>query len=112
LFNSNATYDWGAHPASGESLIGTFTDKVLASLIDVIGTDPKRICNTLQEGLSYGNTSEQIAWPALYRSLNFISLYRPAPSDEELNWRTWAVGIDYVNGEPFIAVLVQYYWIP
>ena len=112
LFNSDATYDWGLHPTSSESLIGKFTDRVLPSLLDVVGTDPKRVCNTLQQGLSYGNTSEQIAWPALYQNLNFVALYRPAPSGEDLNWRTWAVGIDFVNGQPYVAVLVQYYWIP
>jgi hypothetical protein len=112
LFNSDAEYDWGANPSSGESIIGTFTERVLPSLLDVVGTDPKRVCNTLQQGLSYGSTSEQVGWPSLYQSLNFVALYRPPSSSEELNWRTWAVGVDYVNGQPYIAVLVQYYWLP
>lgn len=112
LFNSDASYDWGAHPTSGDSLIGTFVERVLPSLLDVVGTDPKRICNTLQQGLSFGTTSEIIGWPELYQSLNFVALYRPAPATDDLNWRTWAVGVDYVNGQPYVAVLVQYYWIP
>jgi len=112
LFDSDAVYDWGAHPVSGESLIGTFAEKVLPSLLDVVGTDPKRICNTLQQGLSYGNTSETISWPEFYGSLNYMALFRPAPLGDELNWRTWAIGIDYVNGKPYVSVLIQYYWTP
>jgi hypothetical protein len=42
--------------------------------------------------------------------MNYEALYRAAPAGDEMNWRTWVVGFDYVGGVPYIASVVQYAW--
>ena len=112
LFTSTTDYEWGDDPASGEAVVGPFKDIILPNLLDVLSGSATRYCNTLQQGLAIGPTAATVTWPFDYAALNYVALARPAPADQELNWRTWAAGIDYVNGVPYLAVLVQYYYTP
>ncbi len=112
LFASSAAYAWGADSASGQPVSGSFMEKFYPALINVIGVSSQRVCNSLENGVASGASSAPAVWPFDYRALNFIALYRAAPADQEHDWRTWAVGVDYVNGTPFINVLLQYYWTP
>jgi hypothetical protein len=112
LFTSTTEYEWGEDPASGMDVVGPFKDIILPNLLDVLSGSATRYCNTLQQGLAIGPTAATVAWPFDYAALNYVALSRPAPADQELNWRTWAAGIDYVSGIPYLAVLVQYYYTP
>jgi hypothetical protein len=112
LFLSTTDYEWGEDPASGMDIVGPFKDIILPNLLDVLNGSATRYCNTLEKGLAIGNTAAQLAWPYDYSALNYVALARPAPADQELNWRTCAAGIDYVGGTPYLAVLVQYYYTP
>jgi hypothetical protein len=48
-------------------------------------------------------------WPSEYSNMNYISFHRAAPEPgSQLNWRTWALGIEYLDGQPYLALLVQY----
>ena len=29
-----------------------------------------------------------------------------------LDWHTWAIGIEYVDGKPYIYALMQFFWEP
>jgi hypothetical protein len=55
-----------------------------------------------------GSSSEASEWPRQYTNLNLLSFHRAAPSALSLNWRTWAFGFEYVDGAPYVAVMVQY----
>jgi len=112
LFRSSFEYVWGADSASGQSVIGSFKTVLLPELVDVLGGSSTRYCNSLQTGQGIGATSAQIAWPYDYTAVNFVALHRPAPETEEMNWRTWAVGVDYVENTPYISLLLEYYWTP
>lgn len=112
LFTSTTDYEWGEDPASGAQVTGSFKDTILPNLLDVLSGSATRYCNTLEKGLATGNIAADLAWPFDYSALNYVAMARPAPADQELNWRTWAAGIDYVSGVPYLAVLVQYYYTP
>jgi hypothetical protein len=104
LFQEPAELDWGINRDSGLSISGSFGAVILPQLMDVFSAAPGFGCNRL----ATGSTAEEVAWPSEYTNLNFISFHRAAPSPSSLNWRTWALGIEYVDGSPYLAVLVQY----
>ena len=104
LFQDAAEQDWGINRDSGLSITGTFRDVILPQLMDVFSAAASFSCNRI----ATGNTGEEVSWPAEYTNLNFISFHRAPPSPSSLNWRTWALGIEYVDGYPYLAVLVQY----
>lgn len=110
IFFSTTDFDWGTADGSGEPLVGPFKDMILPRLQDVVGTDYTRHCNVLESGTSAGGTAGTLTWPAEYANLNYEALFRAAPAGDEMNWRTWVIGIDYVGGVPYIASLVQYAW--
>lgn len=110
LFTSTVDYDWGVSDGSGDPLIGSFQSLVLPKIEDVLLQSHTRHCNTLDRDIATGPTAGFVYWPYDYDSLDFIALYRPAPADQELDWRTWAVGIEYVDDKPYIAVLIQFHW--
>ncbi len=112
LFISTNDYEWGIGGGSGLPIVGPFSEQVLPGLDDVFSQGHSRHCNLLDQGVAVGASSAELRWPADYANLNYVALYRLAPPDEEMNWRTWAVGIDYVAGQPYLAVLVQYSWSP
>ncbi len=110
LYISTVDYDWGLQEGSGSPLVGPFKDLVFPKLQDVMSFPHTRQCNVLEKGVSAGNTSGQVYWPPEYANLNYVALYRAAPASQEMNWRTWVVGVEYVAGVPYIAVLMQFYW--
>lgn len=106
LFVSNQDFDWGESDVAGVPLRGTFREVVLPLLYDVFEGEPEVTCNSLRTGAS----ERIVRWPAEYTNLNFYAFYRPDPlPGSRYNWRTWAVGVEYVEGEPYIAVLVLYH---
>jgi len=110
LFISTTDYEWGVADGSGLAITGPFKDKALPVLGDITTREHTRHCNVLESGISAGGTAGLLTWPVEYQNLNFVALYRAAPSDQELDWRTWVIGFEYVNGEPYMVVLVQYHW--
>lgn len=110
LFFSTTDFEWGTADGSGEPLVGPFKDVILPKLQDVVGAEYTRHCNILESDTSAGGTAGMLTWPTEYGNLNYVALFRAAPAGDEMNWRTWAVGIDYVGGVPYIASIVQYAW--
>ena len=108
IFFSTTDFDWGTADGSGLPVVGPFKDAVLPKLRDVLDADFTQHCNILESGTSAGGTTGQLTWPTEYANLNYIALFRAAPASEEMNWRTWVVGIEYVGGVPYLAVLIQY----
>ncbi len=105
LFVSSEEWDWGEGEAAGVTVRGPFRDVVLPQLQDVFDSQPEVTCNSLRTGATERNPR----WPAEYTNLNFYAFYRPDPfPGSRYNWRTWVVGVEYVEGEPYIAVLVLY----
>jgi len=107
LFNSTVDYEWMITD-EGVAITGSFKDNLLPPLEDVLLQSHSRHCNTLEQGVAAGVTQDGVYWPYDYRGLNYVSLFRPAPADNEQDWRTWVVGIEYVAGKPYLAVLLQF----
>jgi len=108
VFNSTYVVNWGLHPASGLEVKGTFKDEVLPKLLDVLTADYEERCN--DPGL--GGTTYLFIWPTEYKNINFVSLHRPGSPGIELDWRTWLIGIEYVQGEPYLFALLHLTWEP
>lgn len=111
LFDSTVSFNWGDHPGSGLPVEGTFSVEILPLLLDVMDRTHTKTCQNLENGIGTGPTTAVITWPEKHSGMQFIALFRaPGPQDNELDWRTWAVGFSMVNGEPKIRMLVQYFW--
>lgn len=107
LFTDETPIRWGVHPASAMEIVGSFRQVVLPDLLDVIDRPHERHCGLLVPPVTY-----QPAWPEMYSAFNFYSLHRPGTPGNELDWRTWVVGVAYVQGRPYVAVLMQFFWEP
>lgn len=111
LFDSTLSYTWGDHPGSGLPVEGTFSVEILPLLLDGMDRPHTQACQNLETGIGTGPTTAVITWPEKHSGMPFIALFRaPGPQDNELDWRTWAVGFSVVNGEPKIRMLIQYFW--
>ncbi|MCL4562657.1 MAG: hypothetical protein M1281_18855 [Chloroflexi bacterium] len=108
LFESTYAANWGLHPGSGLPVKGTFSDEVLPKLLDVLTASYTKNC----ENVAVGGTTYTAVWPKEYQNINFYSLYRSGPPENELNWRTWLVGVEYVDGQPYLFALNQLIWEP
>ncbi len=108
LFSDTSSYTWGVQDGSGLPIQGSFATEVLPLLDDVLNGAPTRHCNDLESGS--GASAGMKTWPFEYANVNYIALYRAATPGDEFNWGTWAVGIEYVQGKPYIAFLVHYAW--
>jgi hypothetical protein len=111
LFSSTFVYTWGDQAGSGLPVEGTFSGEILPLLLDVFEESSTQGCQDLATGVGTGPTTALVYWPAEFAEMPFVALFRaPGPQDNELDWRTWAVGFTVVNGQPKIRVLVQYFW--
>lgn len=101
VFGANKSYAWG-EDSKGKKLSGSFKDVVLPSLSQAVGTGSKEQCGKMLNG----GTAGPREWPAEFSQMNFASFYFPAGGGAD--WRTWAAGFEYVDGKPYLAVLVGY----
>jgi hypothetical protein len=104
LFRNQDPVDWGTDKGSGALIQGAFSVVVLPALQSGLGEAGKLGCNALASG----ETARPPQWPGEYANLNYYSIYIPASPLARFSWRTWAVGFEYVDGEPFVTVLVLY----
>ncbi len=105
LFLDPSPLAWGVNRDSELAIEGTFREVILPQLEDVFSVAPEFHCGEL--GL--GSTAQDAIWPSDYSNMNYISFHRAAPDPgSQLNWRTWALGIEYIGGEPYLALLIQY----
>lgn len=105
LLTSPTVVEWGIEQESGKAVEGTFRETILTGLDDVLKAEPTIACDSLNAG----KTARSVQWPDELTNINFYSFYRPpnVPGNE-LTWRAWALGIEYVGGEPYLSLLVQY----
>jgi hypothetical protein len=96
---------WGTQRGSGAPIAGSFRDRWLPEVDALLGATPEESCNRLLGG----ETTIAPAWPSEYARMNFLSYYFPAPNTgTKFSWRSWAVGIEYVDGVPYVAILIRY----
>lgn len=107
VFETTFQADWGTSFGSGEPTLGSFQEIVLPDLQLVFTPTAEIVCHQLK----VGGATYVSEWP--YPYLDYYSVYYPG-TDEfgGLNWQTWGVGMDQVDGKPYIAALVHYVWEP
>ena len=106
LFETTYEVDWGAQPGSGEPKVGAFHDVIVPDLEKVFSQAYTLHCNELQ----HGGASYDVTWPY---DKDFYSIYFPGTAaNGNMDWRTWVVGIEYVNGKPYLYALTQFFWEP
>lgn len=108
LFTSTYATDWGLQPASGLDVKSPFHEEVLPKLVDVLGSSYTSTCDKL----TIGGATYTYSWPYEYGNINYYSLYRPGPAGQEMDWRTWLVGVEYINGKPYLFAWVHLFWEP
>jgi hypothetical protein len=108
VFVSTYEHNWGAAPGSGLDTIGAFHVAVLPKWLDVVNASYTLSCDAVQTGGASYDTS----WPVEFAHLNFYSLYKPGPAGNENSWRTLLVGVEFVQGKPYIYSVTQLEWEP
>ena len=106
LFGSTDSIDWGAAP-SGLETKGSFTEVIVPALLKVFKKDYTLTCDQVQ----IGGATYKANWP--YAGINFYSVYfAGTPNSNNLDWRTWLIGMDYVKGQPYLYAIMQFFWEP
>jgi len=107
VFKTALQADWGLSYGSGQPTLGSFQDIVLPALKIVFTPNAQIVCNQLK----VGGATYVPEWP--YPYLDYYSVHF-AGTDQfgSLDWQTWAIGMDAVDGKPYIAALVHYVWEP
>ena len=106
LFETTYQVDWGAEPGSGAAKRGSFHDVVVPKLRESFNQPYELHCNEL----SHGGASYDLKWP--YQG-EFYSVYFPGTqANGNMDWHNWVMGIEFVNGKPYIYALMQFFWEP
>ncbi|MFZ1043786.1 MAG: hypothetical protein WCA79_04355 [Anaerolineales bacterium] len=106
LFDSTDKIDWGAAP-SGLETKGSFNDVIVPALLKVFTKDYALDCDQVQ----VGGATYKATWP--YAGINFYSVYfAGTPNGNNLDWRTWLIGMEYVKGQPYLYAIMQFFWEP
>jgi hypothetical protein len=107
VFETTFEADWGLSFGSGEETKGSFQEIVLPSLQRVFTANSLVICSQIQTG----GVTYIPEWQ--YPAMNFYSVYFVGTEEfGNLDWETWAVGMDNIAGKPYIAALTHFVWEP
>lgn len=109
VLESEYEVNWGPAPGSGENTLGTFSDAILPKLQDVFSAVYNLHCN---DTLDLATFSVE-PWPPEYANINFYTVYKPGTEQYGgLDWGAWTVGVEYVDGQPYLFALIHYQWEP
>jgi hypothetical protein len=108
VFTSTYQMNWGMHPASALEVVGSFHEEVLPKLVETFTSQYQLYCNDVGPGA--GNYV--MAWPAEYQNINFYAVFKPGTPGIDLDWRSWLIGFEYVNSQPYLFSMIQYFWEP
>ena len=109
VFSSTYAANWGTQPASGLEVKGSFHQEVLPKILDVLSNpNTTTTCNSPATGAK----NYQYSWSFQYGNINYYALLKPGSPGVDLDWRTWLVGVEYVNGQPYLFSLQHLFWEP
>jgi hypothetical protein len=104
IFTDTTVYNWGAGPAAGPGVSGTFAQIVQPDMADVFNSSYQIGCDNPSYASMFVNP-----WP--HTNIHYYSILKP-PSSNLLDWKVWLVGFEYVNGQPYLYGTVHYVWEP
>lgn len=106
IFTGMQVYDWGMPEGQGgPSITGTFAQIVQPNLLEVFN-DPNTL--TYCDDLTLVFNAER-SWP--YTNIHFYHLYKPS-TPGNLDFRTWVIGFEYINGAPRLYSMQYVIWAP
>jgi hypothetical protein len=109
VFQSTYEVDWGDEPGSGFEKLGTFSEIPLPVLKEVFGSLYELSCNDVGVASAFA----QEPWPPEYTNINFYNIFKPGTDQYGgLDWRLWLLGVEYVNGKPYLFALIHFQWEP
>jgi photosystem II stability/assembly factor-like uncharacterized protein len=104
VFTSPQVYNWGSGPR-GEPDFGTFAEIIQPRMLDTLNApDMETYCDNLTKVYPLATP-----WP--HPNIRFYNLYKPAVG-EEFNFRTWLIGFEYINNQPYLYGMVNIVWEP
>jgi Bacterial SH3 domain. len=106
VFTSTQSYDWGtADGQGGPSVQGTFAELIQPDLQAVFNAPNLAThCDDLTDVFNPSH-----AWP-YGPNLHYYNLYMPGTTT--FNFRTWLIGFEYLNGQPFLHSINGISWGP
>jgi hypothetical protein len=107
VFTSTDSYNWGGGP-SGIPDVGSFKDIIHPKLLEVLNVpNMETYCDDLTKVFPLS-----VPWP--YPNIRYYNLYKPATGTpgNELDFRTWLIGFEYINNQPYLHSLVTIVWEP
>jgi uncharacterized protein YgiM (DUF1202 family) len=105
VFTSTQVYDWGQPEGrGGEPILGTFAQIIKPSMLEVFNA-PNMVtyCDEPTNVFEFART-----WP--YTNIHYYNLFKPGPST--LDFHTWLIGIEYLNGVPRLYSMTSILWAP
>jgi hypothetical protein len=108
IFNSALELNWGPSPGSGQDTLGAFSEVPLPKLQEVLTSHPERHCNDSLELATFSLEP----WPHEFTNINFYNIYKPGTPGVDLDWSAWLMGIEYVQGTPYLFSLIHFQWEP
>lgn len=102
LFKSDYRVNWGAPSGSLKPVVGAFPDAFTPRLQSVFKSAYTMACNDASAVSSPGVSP----WPPEYANINFYAVTQPASADGKEKPSTWLIGVDYVDGVPYIFAII------
>ena len=106
LFETTFEANWGPEPGSGLDKTGAFHDVIVPDLVQIFNQPYTLHCNELK----HGGATYELLWP--YEAGYYSVYFTGTEQYGFLDWNTWAIGIEYVEGKPYIYVMMQFFWEP
>lgn len=108
-FKSDYVVIWGKEPGSGLEKSGTFSEIPLPKLVEVFTASHERYCNDTRNLTAFSPEP----WLPEYTNINFYQVFKEGSEEYGgLDWRAWLVGVEYVQGEPYLFALIHFEWTP
>lgn len=104
IYTDPTIYNWGGGP-SGMPDTGTFNAVVKPKYLEVFNAaNRETYCDDLTKVYPLARP-----WP--YPNIRYYNLYKPG-SDLVLDYRSLLIGIEYINGQPYVYGMVTVVWEP
>jgi hypothetical protein len=105
IFTGTDAYNWGGGP-SGTPDVGSFRDIIQPKLLEVLNApNMETYCDDLTKVFPLSTP-----WP--YPNIRFYNLYKPATPGVDFDFRTWLIGFEYIDNQPYLYGMVTIVWEP
>ena len=106
LYLSSVDRDWGKLSGGDFAIEGSFSEIFSPLLKDVLTATPVAVCEEIPSGV----TSMPVIWPGEYANMHFYAFHRSSPEGgNRYDWRTFVFGFEYLQGEPYLTLLVHFH---